>query len=73
MTHPPLTQLSEADLLWIGGFADALRALEPRFAADGCGDELDRLARDAFEQPALRGLPPGDAALTWQRAADRRG
>jgi hypothetical protein len=57
--------MSEADLIWIGGFAESLRQLSPDFAADGQGEVVDALARQALEQDALRALAPDRAAAQW--------
>lgn len=61
----PLLQLSEAELMWIGGFAEALRQLSPPLADDDQGLLADALAREAFEEEALRSLPPAQAAQDW--------
>jgi len=61
----PLLQLSEAHLIWIGGFAEALRELSPALASDDQGVVADALAREAFEDEALRSLLPAEAARHW--------
>lgn len=61
----PLLELSEADLIWIGGFAEALRQLSPSLAADDQGQVADALAREAHEDAALRSLSPAQAARHW--------
>jgi hypothetical protein len=63
----PLNNLSEADLIWIGAFTEALRRLAPPLAADDQGVIADGLAREAFEEPLLRALPPAQAAASWWR------
>lgn len=61
----PLLELSEADVIWVGIFAETLRRLSPALAADGKGMVADRLAREAFEDEALRLLPAEQAAPYW--------
>lgn len=61
----PLLDLSEAELMWIGAFAEALRELSPALAADDQGVVADALAREAFEEEALRSLPATQAAKHW--------
>ncbi len=61
----PLRQMSEDDLIWIGGFSEGLRQLSPEFAEDGQGEVVDALARQALEQDELRALAPNQAAVHW--------
>jgi len=61
----PLTELSEAELIWVSNFAEALRRISPALAADGNGMVADGLAREALEEQDLRLLPPDQAAPQW--------
>lgn len=65
-----LIELSEAELIWVSEFAEALRRLSPALAADGHGMVADGLAREAFEDEAIRLLPPDQVAPHWW--ADRQ-
>jgi hypothetical protein len=60
-----LTELSEEDLIWIDGFAQALREQSAMYAQPDGGKLADELARRAFEQREMRALPPAQAAALW--------
>jgi hypothetical protein len=60
-----LTDLSEEDLIWIDGFAQALREQSGTYAQPDGGQLADELARRAFEQRELRALAPAQAAARW--------
>jgi hypothetical protein len=67
--HEPLTALQQEQLDWLSRFADRLRLLEPRLAAEDQGTGLNELARQAWERLEWRRLGPEDAAAHW---LDRR-
>lgn len=60
-----LTDLSQEDLVWISRFADRLRQIEPRFAAEDASHDANELARRVSQERDLRHLPPEAAADRW--------
>ena len=60
-----LTELSQEDLVWISRFADRLRQVEPRFAAEDASHDANELARRLLQERDLRQLPPEAAADRW--------
>lgn len=63
--HEPLTELQQDQLDWLSRFADRLRLLEPRLAAEDHGIDLNDLARQAWERLEWRHLGPEAAAAHW--------
>ncbi len=63
--HSPLTHLSEADLIWIDRFADALRERDPHYAMPERGTFAVDTARRAFESQRFRSLSPPEAVAAW--------
>jgi hypothetical protein len=60
-----LTDLNQEELVWISRFADRLREIEPRFAAEDASHDANELARGVWQEGKLRHLPPEAAADRW--------
>jgi hypothetical protein len=60
-----LTDLSQEALVWISRFADRLRQIEPRFAAEDASHDANELARGAWQEARWRDHPPEIAAERW--------
>ena len=65
MHHEPLTGLQQDELDWLSRFADRLRLIEPRLAAEDHGIDLNDLGRQAWEHLEWRRLGPDGAAARW--------
>lgn len=63
--HDRLTELPEAELVWLASFADTLRERCPVFAVDDAGFSANEAARSALEDPRLRQLSAEQAAACW--------
>lgn len=70
--HEPLTALQQEQLDWLSRFADRLRLLDPRLAAEDHGTDLNEWARQAWERLEWHRLGPEAAAAHWldQRSRD---
>jgi hypothetical protein len=63
--HDRLTDLPEAELVWLARFADSLRERSPVFSADEAGFSANEAARNALDDPRLGRLRAEQAAARW--------
>ena len=63
--YEPFTELEQDQLDWLSRFADRLRLLEPRLAAEDHGTDLNDLARQAWDRLEWRRLGPEASAARW--------